>query len=86
MRRCVIADRVLGQSIPTTSASEQLQLCCTLTYSRSRPEADVERKKANGSSWPGAAPQEIIRRGASNTVIQNLLAMRMIDLSSYLPL
>ena len=43
MHRCVIEDLVLGQPIPTTSASAQSQLCGTVTYSRSRPEAEAHQ-------------------------------------------
>jgi len=39
MHRWVIEDLVLGQPVPTTSASARRQLCGTVTYSRSRPRA-----------------------------------------------
>jgi len=52
MHRWVIEDLVLGQPVPTTSASARRQLCGTVTYSRSRPKAVASKRKFNARLQP----------------------------------
>ena len=56
MRRCGIEDLVLGQPTPTTSASVQRQLCGKVTYSRSRPEADLRTRCGQHDASGGRCP------------------------------
>ncbi len=60
MHRCVIAYLVLGQQIPTTSASAQRQLCGKVTYSRSRPKRALVSTPGYCHSSRGPPPSQVI--------------------------